>query len=188
MRPVGQPPAIVESLDVAVADLQLRDEAREDRRIVEEDGYVVPARNDAGSGAAAMRTLLRLADPPTAVLATTDVLAMGALHGADEAGWNVPRDVSIVGFDDIPMAAFAVPALTTVRMPVTEMAIRAVDLAVDQAEGGSTAPRCPQRPRTDADDPPLRREAANRGADRLIDARDDLAGRVDIMFSGWRLR
>lgn len=107
------------------------------------DRYLVPVRNDAGSGAAAMRILLGLDDPPTAVFATTDVLAMGALHAADEAGWNVPRDVSVVGFDDIPMAAFAVPALTTVRMPVSDMAIRAVDLAVDQAEGGTIAADAP---------------------------------------------
>jgi DNA-binding LacI/PurR family transcriptional regulator len=107
------------------------------------DGYLVPARNDAGSGAAAMKTLLGLDEPPTAVFATTDVLAMGALHAADEAGWIVPRDVSVVGFDDIPMAAFAVPALTTVRMPVSDMAIRAVDLAVDQAEGGTIAADAP---------------------------------------------
>jgi DNA-binding LacI/PurR family transcriptional regulator len=83
-----------------------------------------------------MRALVDLSDPPTAVLATTDVLAIGGLHAAYEAGWVVPRDLSVIGFDDIPMAAFAIPALTTIRMPVTDMAIRAVDLAVDQAEGG----------------------------------------------------
>lgn len=99
--------------------------------------HLVPTRNDSESGASALRALLRLGEPPTAVLATTDVLAIGALHAAYEAGWSVPGDVSVAGFDDIPMAAFAVPALTTVRMPVTEMAIRAVDLAVDQAAGGS---------------------------------------------------
>jgi DNA-binding LacI/PurR family transcriptional regulator len=100
------------------------------------DRHVVPARNQAASGAAAMRALVDLSDPPTAVLATTDVLAIGGLHAAYEAGWVVPRDLSVIGFDDIPMAAFAIPALTTIRMPVTDMAIRAVDLAVDQAEGG----------------------------------------------------
>jgi DNA-binding LacI/PurR family transcriptional regulator len=105
--------------------------------------HLVPVRNDAGSGAAAMRGLLRLDEPPTAVLATTDVLAIGALHAADEAGWIVPEDVSVAGFDDIPMAAFAVPALTTVRMPVTEMAAQAVDLAVDHAEGGPAAAGTP---------------------------------------------
>jgi DNA-binding LacI/PurR family transcriptional regulator len=107
------------------------------------EDHLVPARNDAGSGAAAMHGLLRLDEPPTAVLATTDVLAIGALHAADEAGWTVPRDVSVAGFDDIPMAAFTVPALTTVRMPVTEMAAQAVDLAVDRAEGGPAAAGAP---------------------------------------------
>lgn len=107
------------------------------------DLHVVPARNDAESGAAAMRSLLEAPEPPTAVFATTDVLAIGCLHAADVAGWSVPRDISVVGFDDIPMAAFTVPALTTIRMPVTEMSARAVDLAVDEAEGGSSGDVAP---------------------------------------------
>lgn len=107
------------------------------------DRFLVSTRNDAGAGSAAMRSLLAGEESPTAVLATTDVLAIGALHAAHESGWRVPDDISITGFDDIAMAAFTVPALTTVRMPVAEMASRAVDLAVDRAEGGAPSAGTP---------------------------------------------
>ena len=56
---------------------------------------------------------------------------MGALYEAYEQGLRVPRDISITGFDDIPQAAYAVPALTTVRMPVQEMVASAVAMVID---------------------------------------------------------
>jgi DNA-binding LacI/PurR family transcriptional regulator len=55
---------------------------------------------------------------PTAIFATTDQLALGALRGARELGLAVPADVSVVGFDDIPEAARSQPPLTTVRQPL----------------------------------------------------------------------
>jgi DNA-binding LacI/PurR family transcriptional regulator len=67
-------------------------------------------------------------------VASTDVLAIGALHAARIRGLGVPDDVSITGFDDIPVAAFTVPALTTVRMPVREMVARAVPMALGDGE------------------------------------------------------
>jgi DNA-binding LacI/PurR family transcriptional regulator len=66
--------------------------------------------------------------PPTAVFASTDVLAIGAMKAAADVGLRLPCDLSVVGFDDIPLAPFVVPSLTTVRQPVTEMA----ELAVSQ--------------------------------------------------------
>jgi DNA-binding LacI/PurR family transcriptional regulator len=106
------------------------------QRGVVRESYVHTVPNDPAGGSTAMEALLRLNEPPTAVLATTDVLAIGALHAADRAGLRVPDDVSVVGFDDIPLAAFTVPALTTVRMPIAEMAAIAVRIAID--EGGGT--------------------------------------------------
>jgi DNA-binding LacI/PurR family transcriptional regulator len=99
------------------------------------DSYVCTVPNEPAGGVSAMEALLRLDEPPTAVLATTDVLAMGALHAVHLAGLRVPDDVSVVGFDDIPLAAFTVPALTTVRMPVAEMAAIAVRIAIDEGGG-----------------------------------------------------
>lgn len=79
------------------------------------------------SGHAAMRRLLDLAAPPTAVFAANDAMAIGAMGAVREAGRRVPDDVAIVGFDDIPMARFVTPPLTTVRTPLAELARRAID-------------------------------------------------------------
>ena len=67
------------------------------------------------SGAEAARRLLALPDPPTAIVAASDLMAVGAIRAATEAGLNVPRDLSIVGFDDILLAAHLQPGLTTLR-------------------------------------------------------------------------
>src|SRR5664280_1905877 len=92
--------------------------------------------NTPGDGEEAFRALMRFSPRPTAIVASTDVLAIGILRGALVLGIRVPEDLSVVGFDDIPMATFTVPALTTVRMPIAEMAAAAIGLAVG-AMGGT---------------------------------------------------
>jgi DNA-binding LacI/PurR family transcriptional regulator len=93
-------------------------------------GYVQRVGNTAAEGAAALSVLMSLPTPPTAIVAATDVLAIGVLRGAYVAGIAVPDDLSVVGFDDIPWAATTVPALTTVRMPTAEMAAAAIEVAI----------------------------------------------------------
>jgi DNA-binding LacI/PurR family transcriptional regulator len=97
--------------------------------------HIQHASNDPAEAAEAMETLMRLPSPPTAVVASTDQQAIGALHGAFRARCRVPDDVSIVGFDDIPMAAYTVPALTTIRMPMAQMASAAIRFVIDVAPG-----------------------------------------------------
>lgn len=80
------------------------------------------------SGYEGARRLLALDDPPTAVFASSDDTAFGALRAFREAGVRVPDDVSLVGFDDLPVAPWIDPALTTVRQPLAEMGATAVDL------------------------------------------------------------
>jgi DNA-binding LacI/PurR family transcriptional regulator len=92
--------------------------------------YVQDAANDFGGGVEALDQLMGLVDPPTAIVAPTDVIAIGMLHAAQRRGMEVPRDVSVTGFDDIPVAAVSVPALTTVRMPTQEMIAAAIDLVI----------------------------------------------------------
>jgi DNA-binding LacI/PurR family transcriptional regulator len=92
--------------------------------------YAQDAANDFGGGVEALDQLMGLADPPTAIVAPTDVIAIGMLHAAQRRGMEVPRDVSVTGFDDIPVAAVSVPALTTVRMPTQEMIAAAIDLVI----------------------------------------------------------
>jgi DNA-binding LacI/PurR family transcriptional regulator len=71
---------------------------------------------------------------PTALIAATDQLALGALQAASETGLHVPGDVSVVGFDDVPAAAWSHPALTTVRRPQFEKGEVAGRLLSDGAE------------------------------------------------------
>jgi LacI family transcriptional regulator len=67
---------------------------------------------------------------PTAVVVATDLMAVGVLFAAHQAGLLVPEDMSVTGFDDLPIAGFTVPPLTTLRMPAEEMATAAVDAAI----------------------------------------------------------
>jgi DNA-binding LacI/PurR family transcriptional regulator len=96
------------------------------------DEYLAHVQNNPAAGRAALLSLLDLPEPPTAVVASTDVLAIGLLHAAHERGVRIPDDLSITGFDDIPVAAFMVPALTTVRMPVREMVATGVRMVIDE--------------------------------------------------------
>ncbi|MFJ2032729.1 LacI family DNA-binding transcriptional regulator [Streptosporangium sp. NPDC087985] len=86
------------------------------------------------SGAVAMRQLL--ADDPDldAVFAANDLMALGALRALRQADRRVPGDVAVVGFDDIPAAAYAEPPLTTVRQPTVEMGRRLARMALNPEE------------------------------------------------------
>lgn len=90
--------------------------------------------NDFAGGVAALDRLMELEDPPSAIVAPTDVIAIGMLHAAQRRGLDVPRDISVTGFDDIPVATVSVPALTTVRMPTEAMIRAGVDLAIGAAD------------------------------------------------------
>jgi DNA-binding LacI/PurR family transcriptional regulator len=110
----------------------------EEKGIAVPEEYVQNVINDPAGGDAALRTLVALDSPPTAVVCSTDHLATGVLHAAADIGLVVPRDLSVVGFDDIPMASFTVPSLTTIHMPVAEMTALAARLAMDEPEDGAS--------------------------------------------------
>jgi LacI family xylobiose transport system transcriptional regulator len=74
--------------------------------------------------------LLALPEPPTAIVAGNDLQALGVYGAASGLGLTIPGDLSVVGFDDIPRARWAVPSLTTVRQPLAEMAEEATRLAL----------------------------------------------------------
>jgi DNA-binding LacI/PurR family transcriptional regulator len=92
-------------------------------------GYLERCPHTLAGGDAALRRLLALPEPPTAVATSTDLVGVGVLHAAHSRGATVPDRLSVVGFDDILIAAHTVPALTTVRMPIAEI----VGLAVARA-------------------------------------------------------
>ncbi|MCD0443071.1 LacI family DNA-binding transcriptional regulator [Glycomyces sp. A-F 0318] len=79
--------------------------------------------------------LLRLDDPPTAIFACNDGMALGVYHAAAMLGVRVPRDLSVVGFDDMPQARWMIPPLTTVHQPLKEMGAAAARMIVALAAG-----------------------------------------------------
>ena len=84
--------------------------------------------------------LLRRRHPFTALFAFNDTSAIGAIHSLREAGLRVPEDVSVIGFDDIPLAAFQNPALTTVRQPLEEMGAAAARTLLERITGSTETP------------------------------------------------
>lgn len=92
---------------------------------------MAPATNDPRAGAAAFRALMDRPEPPTAIITATDQVAVGALYAAHSVGVGVPEQVSIVGFDDIPMAEYTAPPLTTVHQPFDDIAEVAVQFVLD---------------------------------------------------------
>lgn len=96
-------------------------EALEKAGIVYDAGLVTQGEFSFESGIDAANRLLDLADPPTAIFAANDDMAAGVIRAAGERGLAVPRDLSVCGFDDTPIARHIYPALTTVRQPTSEM-------------------------------------------------------------------
>jgi len=78
------------------------------------------------------RALLGLPEPPTAIFAGSDIQAFGVYRAAHELGVDVPSELSVIGFDDLPMAHWAWPPLTTIRQPLTEMGAMATRLVLGQ--------------------------------------------------------
>ena len=87
------------------------------------------------TGRLAAMNLLDRQQPPTAILASNDEMACGAMHAALELGLTIPRDLSIVGFDDTAVAARLWPPLTTVRQPITKMAETATTMLIEKLRG-----------------------------------------------------
>ncbi|KPI01712.1 transcriptional regulator, LacI family [Actinobacteria bacterium OK074] len=95
---------------------------------------VVHGRYDRRSGYEATLELLRREPQLTAVVAANDTVALGACAALRDAGLRIPDDVSVAGFDDLPFSVDAVPALTTVRLPLSEAGARAGRIAMGREE------------------------------------------------------
>jgi LacI family transcriptional regulator len=95
----------------------------------------------------AMVQLLDLPRPPTAVFAASDLMAISALRAIHDRGLHVPEDVAVVGFDDLPLAAYASPPLSSVHQPISDMGAHAVRVLVEQIKGQGpvTSVRLPAR-------------------------------------------
>jgi LacI family transcriptional regulator len=93
------------------------------------DAYKVTGRQDLQLGLR-ITDLLQLDPRPTAIFATNDIVAIGAWRKLVESGFRIPRDISIMGFDDIEISRFLVPPLTTVAQPYREIGAQAVEMLI----------------------------------------------------------
>ena len=89
------------------------------------------------TGYLAAKRLLERRTPFTALFTFNDISAIGAIRALREAGLGVPEDVSVIGFDDIPAAAYNYPALTTIKQPLREMGRLAADYLLKRISNGA---------------------------------------------------
>jgi LacI family transcriptional regulator len=92
------------------------------------------------SGERAMKALLALPEPPTAVFAAADLMAVGAMKAARDAGLDVPGDLAVVGYDDIQLASLLNPALTTIHQDKVGLGRAAARALLEQIENPELTP------------------------------------------------
>lgn len=109
--------------------------ALNDAGVPTDERLIISGDYDPTRSAAATRELLGGAEPPTALFAANDVTAMTAMEVAAGMGLSVPRDLSVVGFDNIPESGLCTPRLTTVEQPIKQMGRLAVSVLIDLVEG-----------------------------------------------------
>ena len=95
------------------------------------EDYFLVTGEGSEAGLQAARTLLALEEPPTAIFASEDQLAIGVLKAAHEMGITLPDDLSVAGFDGLPTSSYCYPTLTTIRQPVERIAASVVQILDD---------------------------------------------------------
>ncbi|WP_266157560.1 LacI family DNA-binding transcriptional regulator [Dyella silvatica] len=106
---------------------------------------VLPGDFNEISGYRAGQQLLAMQPRPDAVFAANDMMAIGCIAAIREAGLRIPEDIAVAGFDDVPMARYVTPALTTVRVRIAELGKTALEQLIVQIEHTDTPPRAHQR-------------------------------------------
>ncbi|MER3481073.1 MAG: LacI family transcriptional regulator [Meiothermus sp.] len=100
-----------------------------DKTLVAPGDFLQPGGFNAG------KKLLSLPEPPTAIFAASDLMAFGVMEAIKEQGLRVPQDISVIGFDDIPMASQVYPPLTTIRQPLYQMGVAAARMMIALLQG-----------------------------------------------------
>ncbi|HWT64887.1 MAG TPA: LacI family DNA-binding transcriptional regulator [Terracidiphilus sp.] len=134
---IAGPPHLTSALDRVRGFRQ----ALHDAHIAMAPEYVQEARFDRVSGYTAAMRLLQLLPRPTAIFATSDLMAMGALLAIRESRLTCPGDVSLVGFDGLEQTELTDPPLTTVYQPGYQLGYTAAGLLIERIDGSKTAPR-----------------------------------------------
>ncbi len=93
-----------------------------------------------GAGKNGFENLMGMENPPTAIFCSNDYLALGVMEKAREMSLRIPEDISIVGFDDIPLARFLTPGLDTIRQPAYDMGRKSAKIMVSWLKGGIQEP------------------------------------------------
>lgn len=130
-----------ENFAVVVVDPQYNDRARERLEgicqaldaagLSIDDDHVITCSGSIRAGHEALSRLLALDEPPTAIIAGSDLIAAGAISEAISRGLEVPLELSVTGFDDVDFAALLTPPLTTVRVPSADLGKAAVELLME---------------------------------------------------------
>lgn len=109
--------------------------------IAPQEQYIAYGDYHVESGLQGARALLQQKHPPSAIFACNDLMAIGVIHTAASLGVAIPGQLSLVGFDDIELAAYTSPPLTTVAQPKIEIGQQAVQLLIERIQDRSLAPR-----------------------------------------------
>src|ERR1051325_9304110 len=115
-------------------------QALEEANLPYDDSLVLRGDYHAQSGMELTHVLLAMTPRPTAIFALNDLMALGALRAAAEANYSVPRDLAIVGYDDLELARFTSPSLTTIAQPKKEIGSQAVNLLAARISQKSRPP------------------------------------------------
>lgn len=106
--------------------------------------WILPGDFDEASGHDAAQQLLAGSERPDAVFAANDMMALGCLFTLNQAGVRVPQDIALAGFDDIPLARYVHPTLTTMRVEIAALGARAIGSLLEMEAGATTAPSMAQ--------------------------------------------
>lgn len=104
------------------------------------EGLLGRAEDGLTSGNALAEQMLSLADPPTALVCATDAMAVGALRAIEDRGLRAGRDISVVGFDDSPIASVLRPSLSTVHQPIEDVAHKLIEVLLSEIAGTRRRP------------------------------------------------
>ena len=134
---IGGPSSITPSADRITGYCKALEEAG----VPCDESLVVSGDYHPDSGYHLTRELLRLNSPPSAIFVLNDLMAMGALHAAAELDCRVPQDLAVVGYDNIELARFTNPPLSTVAQEKTELGTRAIQILIERTEDKSLPTR-----------------------------------------------
>jgi LacI family transcriptional regulator len=107
---------------------------------LESEAWMIPGDFGEASGHRAGQLLVESSHRPDAVFAANDMMALGCLFALNQSGVRVPDEIALAGFDDIPLARYVHPALTTMRVDIPELGARAMRMLLDDVAAPLTTP------------------------------------------------